>query len=98
MQKKNDNLEEMIVTNDEIILIGNTDFNFIIIKDIKFYDSNEFNPYISNFDIIKLICFNTRNNAICSDYQFKDENKIQKVEIKEILNDNNQNWIICTQN
>ena len=93
-KKNNDNDEEMIVTNDEIILIGNIDFNFIIVKDINFYNSNEFNPYIFNFDIIKLICFNNRKNVICSDYQFKDQNKIQRVEIKEILNDNNQNCII----
>ena len=74
------------------------DFNFIIIKDNKFNFYDEFNPYIFDSDIIKLISFNNRKNAICSDYQFKDKNKVQLVEIKEYSNDNNQNWIINIQN
>ena len=97
--KKNEKEEEeMIVTNDEIILIGNYDFNFIIAKDNKFIFCDEFNPYIFDSDIIKLISFNNRKNVICSDYQFKDKNKVQLVEIKENSNDNNQNWIINIQN
>ena len=89
----------MLVTNDEIILIGNCDFNFIIIKDNTFYNMDAFNPFISNSDIIKLITIENRNCVICSDYQFKEkDNKIQKVEIKENGNDNSQNWIINIEN
>ena len=69
--------EEMIAINDEITLIGNVDFDFIIIKEVKFYSTKEFNPYISESDIIKLIITNNINNALCSDYEFKDKNKIQ---------------------
>jgi hypothetical protein len=91
--------DEMLVTNDEIILIGNCDFNFVIIKDNTFYNMDAFNPFISNSDIIKLITIENRNCVICSDYQFKEkDNKIQKVEIKENGNDNSQNWIINIEN
>ena len=91
--------DEMLVTNDEIILIGNCDFNFVIIKDNNFYNMDAFNPFISNSDIIKLITIENRNCVICSDYQYKEKNnKIQKVEIKENGNDNSQNWIINIEN
>ena len=99
LSKKNYQIEEEenIINNDEIIIIGNCDFNFIIIKDFRFYNNNEFNPYICNSDIIKLIIVDNKKYVISSDYEFKDENKIQKVEIKENENEYNQNWVINLQ-
>ena len=87
----------MIASNDQIILIGNIDFHFIIIKEIKFYTTNEFNPFIADLDIIKLVDTNNINNAICSDYEFKNENKIQIIKFEEKSNDICQNWIINIQ-
>ena len=97
IKKKYQNEEEVVNSNDEIILMGNCDFDFVIAKDFRFYNKNEINAYIFNSDIIKLIC-NDLKYAISSDYEFKDENKIQKVEIKEYKNENNQNWIINSEN
>ena len=51
----------MIVTNDEIILIGNCDFNFIISKFDNFSVNDDFNSFILNNDIVKLILVRIKN-------------------------------------
>ena len=85
---------KMIKTNDEITLIGNKDLNLIIIKDIKLSRNKEFDLYIYDSDIIKLITNKDENLVLSSDFEFKGENKIQKVEINKNGNNQNQNWVI----
>ena len=98
IKKNYSNEEDMIISNDEITLMGDYNFNFVIAKNFSFYNKDEININIFNSDIIKLINCNDLKYAICSDYEYKDKNKIQNVEIKYINNEINQNWIITIQN
>ena len=56
--------------------------------------NKEFDLYIYDSDIIKLITNKDENLVLSSDFEFKGENKIQKVEINKNGNNQNQNWII----
>ena len=92
LSKENLKENEMLVSNDDIVLIGNCDFYFKIIK-YSIDNNDDFNPYINNNDIVKLIPKDKNDSVIVSDYQFK-ENKIHKVEIIKDDNDISQGWVI----
>ena len=95
LSKQNVKDNELLISNDEIVLIGSCDFCFKIIK-YSIGKNEDFNPYIINNDIVKLIPSDNKECVIVSDYEFK-ENKIQKVEIKKDDDKISQGWVINVQ-
>ena len=92
-EENNEKKEEEIKCDDVIKLSGNNKiFNFVFKK--CNYSINSKSKKIFNGDGIKIICNdNLYNNYIYSDYEFKDENKIQRVKVDKPEN-GEQFWII----
>ena len=92
LSKEKLNENDILVSNDDIILMGICDFNFKIIK-YSIGNDDDFNPYISNNDIVKLIPSSNKDCVIVSDYQFKIK-IIQNVEMQKDDNNVTQGWVI----
>ena len=92
-ENKENKKEEEIKCDNVLKLSGNNKiFNFVFEKCNFSIDNKSKN--ISNGDGIKIVCKdNLYNNYIFSDYEFKDENKIQRVKVDKPEN-GEQFWII----
>ena len=92
-ENKENKKEEEIKCDNVLKLSGNNKiFNFVFEK-CNFSIDNK-SKKISNGDGIKIVCKdNLYNNYVFSDYEFKDENKIQRVKVDKPEN-GEQFWII----
>jgi hypothetical protein len=92
-ENKENKKEEEIKCDNVLKLSGNNKiFNFVFEK-CNFSIDNK-SKKIFNGDGIKIVCKdNLYNNYIFSDYEFKDENKIQRVKVDKPEN-GEQFWII----